>query len=216
MSTWLLILLSAAPLPLGPLTTRDGVAPVQVVDSADFICRVHPRFHLELLDLASGAKKAEPPGWTDVLGELADGALVVTNQTAPAAKKLEAAVIERTGAVRFSCAVDFNAHAFQLQWVQSPRGLEGSAWKVRAPSGIRPPMDPEAGTPHFFSLKLESRSCTLVVTQPSATGPQSVVPGSKLVAAGVLDTRSAGEFVELVAAKWRRKIAFVPVPCNLP
>jgi hypothetical protein len=191
------------------------VVAVQVVDSADFACHARPHFHVELLDAATGEPKVALTGWSNVWGELADGAIVVSNQTAPTATRLEVAVVERTGAVRFTCSVAFDPRAYHVDWWQSARGFEGAGFKVQAPSGIKQPLDPDGATSPLFALTLRPRACALVKKTVPEQGPQALVPGPKLEAAG-FETKPAGEFIELVAPNWRRKIDFAPVSCLLP
>jgi hypothetical protein len=213
--------LTASSQPLvGPLTARDEVVALQVIDGADFICNAHPRFHVELLDAVSGEKKADLTGWSELLGELADGALVVTNESVPRAKALKVGVLERTGALRFSCEVPFEVHPYQFSWTQSEAGLEANAYKVRAPSGVAQPPDPDAFVQHLFRLSLGAKSCELVISKKPFQGKQTNVPGPKL--GGLeLETRQNGPYIDTVLLRgekvaWRRHTSFVPVNCNLP
>ncbi len=218
-SLLLALTISAAPL-LTPLTATDGVVAVQVVDSADFICNTHPRFHVELLDPVSGEKRAEVPGWSEVLGELADGAIVVTNESVPKAKVLKVGVLERTGALRFSCEVPFNVTPYVFDWTQSARGLEGSADKVRQPTGSQQLPDPESLVQHLFKLTLGEKSCELVISKKAFAGKQTLIPGPKLVGLE-LETRRNGPYLDTVLVRgkkiaWRRHTSFAPVDCSLP
>lgn len=215
-----LLALALTVAPLTPLTAKDGIVAVQVIDGADFVCNAHPRFHVELLDSVSGDKKAELTGWSQVLGELADGAIVVTNESVPNARELRVGVLERTGVLRFTCQVPFGVHPYAFTWTQSARGLEAEAYKVRGPSGIAQPIDPDSFVQHLFRLTLSEKSCELVIAKKAFEGKQTPVPGPKLDGLE-LETRQNGPFIDTVLVRgkkiaWRRHTSFVPVNCNLP
>lgn len=219
MNFLVVMVVSAAPWLQG-VTAKDGVVPVQVVDSADFICNVHPRFHVELLDAATGAPKAEVSGWSQVLGELADGAIVVTNESVAQAKVLKVGVLERTGALRLSCEVPFAVTPHALTWMQSEQGLEGRARMVQGPSGVAQTPDPDQFVTHLFKLTLGGTWCELATSGKAFEGKQTPVPGPALMGKE-FETRTNGNFIDTARLSgkkiaWVRHTSFVSLECHPP
>lgn len=205
--------LTATPM-VGPLTQKDGVVAVQVFDRMDG-AYWHQRFHVELVDLATGQRETELTGWSQLLGELPDGALVVTNQGTEGAKTLKVGVVERTGALRFACETPFDAGSYLFTWWQGPGQLSGTAIKDRPISGLAVQVDPDE---HLMQVSFSRKSCTLKVPKRGASGSMTVVPRAGLTAPG-FETRLNGAFLELVWVKegaviWSRRID--PAPLQHP
>lgn len=219
MNLLVLMVVSAAPW-LQNVSAKDGVLPVQVVDSADFACNLHPRFHVELLDPETGEKKTEVPGWSELLGEFPDGALVVTNQSVPKAKVLKVGVLERSGALRFSCEVPFNVHPYSFKWLQSERGLEAWASKVVQQTGVYREPEPDSLVEHLFSLTFTESSCELKILKKPFPGKLTAIPGPKATGLA-LTTRVNGGFIDTVLMRekkvvWRRHTQFLINDCKVP
>jgi hypothetical protein len=97
--------------PIGPATIADGVLPLAWFDGATGTCGYLPSFHVEAIDIATGATRWKA-SWQRVLGQRPDGDLVVSGGSA-------VAVLGRNdGAVRFQCAPPAGSLGDDADWYQ--------------------------------------------------------------------------------------------------
>ncbi len=219
MISFFVLLLAGAP--LEPISTRDGVLPVQVVDSADGICHYGMRNHIELVAVETGKTKVTTASWSRILGELPDGALLVTNERVPKVKQVRVAVLERaTGAERYSCGIAVDPNALDFTWMKRNGGLRAEVYRTFEPSGVVGPPRTEDELKMFaLGATFSAKACSLTHTaliekNPSYTLlPLSYPPAVRMVV--------GDEYVELEYLKdgkplWRRHATFSPVACLLP
>ncbi len=129
---------------LGPVTARDGVLPWQTFDKAEGVCNWQVYVHLDGLATDTGALRWSAPDWTNLLGELADGSLVVDNSGFGGRGPYRVAVLDRRdGQPRAACAAGFDSQAMSVAWARVDGVLVGLPFQRQGPSGVaRQPPPP--------------------------------------------------------------------------
>lgn len=228
--TWLAFALSAAAAPPEPavalLSARSGILPWTMFDHATGICGWQRYTRVEAIATATGETAWSAPGWTRAIGELADGAVVVTNIGFGGSGALKIGVLDRaTGRERFSCEAPQPASALAAEWTPTADGLYGYLWTVQAPSGIRRPSPPPVPP---LRVTLGADACVAEETERSdlaqpalrdAPGPWS--DGALAVHLEQSPVQPMEVRTSLVGRRgerevWRRELAPPPAPCRLP
>ncbi|MCB9647213.1 MAG: hypothetical protein H6730_11535 [Deltaproteobacteria bacterium] len=221
-STLLLALLAV---PLGPVTVRGGQLPLEVVDRAS-PCGYHPTRHVEVVTATTGESRPLDRRYSDLLGELPDGELVVTNQR-NATDHLEVAAVRRaTGEVRYSCRLPLRLSRREVDWTQVSGRLLGVVRAVAEPTGVQRTAVPLRRAERVaVELELRDDGCTLTrVSGPATSGRawRPLEPDALPAWAGVsLRLTRSDEFVLLTARRegrvlWRRRVGVVKMDCARP
>jgi hypothetical protein len=144
----------------GP-SVRDGVAPVAFVDSVGGACAYEPKGHVELLEVATGKARQLTRSWSNVLGEVGEGDLVVSNEDQAAASTLSVAVLRRTDLTEaFTCGTKVLVAGRKFTWRAidghltvevEPRYTHGGAIR---PLSAKPPVG-------VLELRLFADHCSL-------------------------------------------------------
>lgn len=208
--------LAVAPLTVDPLTAAGGVAPWVWFDGASGVCGYLPRFHIEAVDLATGATRWTAP-FARVLGQLADGDVVVAGGST-------LAVLRRAdGTVRYQCTPPAASVGDDADWTQDAMGVHAVPFVREMPSGAARAY--QVPPPAPFRVTLTTAGCTAVSVAPDvALRPRLTAPPGRVEAAGH-STRlehGADGVTTLVGEqdgveRWRRPIPVHQyVPCALP
>ena len=161
-------------------TARGGTVTVSIADGPQDECTVTPS-HLESLDVATGRERTRTTTWSDVLGELPSGELVVTNQRTAGAKMLTVAVLARRDLrPRFSCEspVQVDPRSW-YGWYSADSGAIGEGLKSGRARNV------------YVQLELSNDSCRLTVLDeagPAGEAPAAMV-GAKPMSGSVDNLR---------------------------
>ena len=220
---------SGPPLAVLPLAVVDGVLPWRWVDQLVGPCGYRAIAHVEGLDVATGQARWTAPAWDRVLGQLADGDVVVASGGA-------LAVLRRSdGAVRFRCAPPDDSRGDDADWRQDPSRLYVEPFTREAPTGAARPYTLPPPPP--FTITLTATGCVAGPDIPPRTMPARLPPPAMSYVDGAWTVRvdqrtpalapgAAPQPVQPVAAligerggaeRWRRPL-IVPStgPCALP
>lgn len=221
---------TGAPIEIRGLTAAGGVLPWRVFDRADGVCAWQAYYHVEGIDTATGRAVWAASDWTDVIGELPDGGVVVSNGGFGGSGDYRVAALERKdGRERWSCAATFPATPTDVAWGAATGGLFGMPFVQRAPSGIAQPTP--APLPTVW-LTVSTDGCAIIAgdRDRGPVGPPPSAPRPWI--AGDLEVRAeagpqpmtidAPTTTVLIGARagvevWRRTFNGAPmIPCNLP
>lgn len=217
------------PTPPFATSARDGVVVRSLFDRADGVCGWQAHFHVEAIDIATGATRWKlPPPWTQVVAELPDGALVVSSEGPAASGPIQVAVVERaSGTLRGTCDGPMTGTNLFMAWHVAGSGLVALTGRIQPPSGIEQERQPPEAT---LVLTTRADGCTLTPLDGALGTVTSLPPGTRDLTAGDVTIRDvpgdiSADFMmphTLVAERagvtlWRRPLAAVPeIPCNLP
>ncbi len=156
----LALILGSTPFPsfISRITATGGAITVSIADGPTSDCEVIAS-HLESLDIATGRERARTTSWSDILGELASGDLVVSNQRTAGATNLAIAVLARRDLrARFSCesTVKVDPRSW-WSWSSADTGALGQGSKLGRPRSV------------FVRLELSKAACQLAVVDDEAS-----------------------------------------------
>jgi hypothetical protein len=141
---------------------RDGALPISFLDSVGGSCAYEPKGHVELLEVSTGKARQQSRAWSNVLGEVGEGDVVVTNHEVAGTSTLSVAVLKRSDLTEtFSCGSKLLVAGRKFTWRTidghvtvevEPRYTNGGAIR---PLSARPPIS-------VLELRLFSDHCTLL------------------------------------------------------
>lgn len=141
---------------------RGGAVPISFLDSVGGSCAYEPKGHVELLEIATGKARQQSRAWSNVLGEVGEGDVVVSNHELPGATTLSVAVLKRSDLTEtFSCGSKILVAGRKFIWRTidghvtvevEPRYTNGGAIR---PLSAQPPVS-------VLELRLFSDHCTLL------------------------------------------------------
>lgn len=158
---------SSSALPVRELTAAGYIAPLTRLDRTEGACGYLQHTHVEGIDLRTGEVRWSAPEWSQALGELADGGVVVASGSA-------IGVLERaTGAVRVRCQPPRAAQ--NVDWTFDPPGLHGESFVPQAPHGAMMPPRPQPPSMHVRA-EISGTGCTVAEVEPSPVARRRPVP----------------------------------------
>lgn len=158
-----------APLPsseraVKELTARDALLPWVAFDGSS-TCSNHVVRHLEVVRVTDGTTAWSSQRFGQLLGELANGDLFVTNLDTEGRSKLEVAVLARAdGAVRWSCSAEVPAVTESARWTLTESGAMGQLIAQYSQGGAAHPPPKQLDA---LELELRHAGCELQ-EQPGA------------------------------------------------
>ena len=153
------------------VTARDALLPWVAFDGSS-VCSNHVVRHLEVVRVADGTTAWSNQRWGQLLGELANGDLVVTNLDTEGRRKLEVAVLARAdGAVRWSCSANVPAATESASWTLTESGATGQLIAQYSQGGAAHPPPPQLDA---LELELTEAGCELHPQPGSGLAPVAI------------------------------------------
>lgn len=216
-----------------PATTKGALLPWLAFDRA-VTCSNQVVRHLEVIRVADGTIAWSSKRWGQLVGELSDGDLLVTNlDTEERTGLLVAALSRSDGEVRWSCEATVPGDTTSAVWTPTEHGANGQLQAVYGYGGTPHPPPPILPA---FALVVSATGCTLeerpgAAPQPVGLGGSNptewtsddvVLRLGPPAAAGPYTNLTSGPPVQLTATRggvqlWARELSTPPqVPCLAP
>jgi hypothetical protein len=153
------------------LTARDAQLPWVAFDGSA-MCSNHVVRHLEVVRVNDGTTAWSSQRWGQLLGELANGDLVVTNLDTEERSKLEVSVLARAdGAVRWTCSAEVPAVTESARWTLTESGAMGQLIARYSQGGAAHPSPPQLDA---LELELSEAGCELHTQPGSGLAPVAI------------------------------------------